>query len=348
MGRRLIAAILGALVAATAAASGSGGRGAGPDLGRTISQGGVLLVIRHTATDYSKLDEEPVDLADCRTQRNLSAQGRFDARGIGRSVRRLKARVGKVLASPFCRTLDTARLAFSRFTISRALLNTISSEHNAAWRRQIRAARTLLGRVPAMGTIDVLVTHGSVITDTTGEVVEEGETLVVRPRGARRFAVLGRVLPGEWGSLRAPASAHALRIREYRVPVGTHPHDVAPASDGTVWYTAQHTGALGRLDPATGKTTEIPLGEGSAPHGVIVGPDGAAWVTDGGLNAIVRVDSKTGAVKRYPLPASSGYTNLNTATFDRRGVLWFTGQSGIYGRLDPRTRRDAGLPRSAG
>jgi virginiamycin B lyase len=329
--------MLGALVAATAAASGSGGGSAGPDLGRAISQGGVLLVIRHTATDYSKLDEEPVDLADCRTQRNLSAQGRSDARGIGRSVRRLKGQVGRVLASPFCRTRDTARLAFSRFTISRALLNTVSSEHNTSWRRQIRAARALLGRVPARGTIDVLVTHGSVITDTTGEVVEEGETLVVRPRGASRFAVLGRVLPGAWASLRAPASARALRVREYTVPAGSHPHDVAPASDGTVWYTAQGTGKLGRLDPKTGKTTELPLGDGSAPHGVIVGPDGAAWVTDGGLNAIVRVDSKSEAVKRYPLPSSSGYANLNTATFDRRGVLWFTGQSGIYGRLDPRT-----------
>jgi virginiamycin B lyase len=68
---------------------------------------------------------------------------------------------------------------------------------------------------------------------------------------------------------------------------------------------------------------------------VIVGPDGAPWVTDGGLNAIVRVDPRTRKVRRFPLPASSGYTNLNTATFDRRGVLWFTGQSGIYGRLDP-------------
>ena len=67
------------------------------------------------------------------------------------------------------------------------------------------------------------------------------------------------------------------------------------------------------------------------------GPDGAAWVTDGGLNAIVRVDHDTLAVKTYPLPASTGYTNLNTATFDRRGVLWFTGQSGIYGRLNPKT-----------
>jgi virginiamycin B lyase len=303
-----------------------------------IKRGGVTLVIRHAATDYSKLDEEPVDLADCRTQRNLSAQGRAEARAIGRHIRRLGARIGRVLASPFCRTRDTARLAFGRYVVSRALLNTIDSDHDAAWRRQIQAARALLGRVPARGTVDVLVTHGSVITDATRAVVEEGETLIVRPAGRSRFRYVDRVLASEWRSLRAPALSGALRAREYRVPAGSHPHDVAPAPDGTVWYTAQATGALGRLDPATGKTTEIPLGDGSAPHGVIVGPDRAAWVTDGGLNAIVRVDSRTHDVTTYPLPASSGYTNLNTATFDRGGVLWFTGQSGIYGRLDPRTR----------
>src|SRR5574341_182612 len=124
-------------------------------------------------------------------------------------------------------------------------------------------------------------------------------------------------------------------IQEYPVPRGSHPHDVAPAPDGTVWYTAQVSGELGRLDPATGQTRHIQLGGGSAPHGVIVGPDGAPWVTDGGLNAIVRVDPATEAVQVFPLPAGSGYANLNTATFDGRGVLWFTGQSGVYGRLDP-------------
>jgi virginiamycin B lyase len=106
-----------------------------------------------------------------------------------------------------------------------------------------------------------------------------------------------------------------------------------------VWYTAQHAGALGTLDPKTGRTRHIPLGDGSAPHGVIVGPDGAPWITDGGLNAIVRVDPKTEAVRLFRLPASSGYANLNTATFDRKGVLWFTGQSGIYGRVTPSTGR---------
>ena len=133
----------------------------------------------------------------------------------------------------------------------------------------------------------------------------------------------------------APASA----VERFPVPAGSAPHDVAPAPDGTVWYTAQRTGELGRLDPATGRTTEVPLGMGSAPHGVIVGPDGAAWVTDSGLNAIVRVDGSTGEIKRYPLPTGRSGANLNTAAFDKRGTLWFTGQSGVYGRLDPANGR---------
>ena len=125
-------------------------------------------------------------------------------------------------------------------------------------------------------------------------------------------------------------------IQEFPVPLGSRPHDVAPMPNGTlVWYTAQGSGELGRLDPTTGKTHHIALGQSSAPHGVIIGPDGAPWITDGGLNAIVRVDPLTEEVRVYPLPIDSGYGNLNTATFDHNRTLWFTGQSGIYGRLDP-------------
>jgi len=131
--------------------------------------------------------------------------------------------------------------------------------------------------------------------------------------------------------------AEAAQVTRYAVPRGAHPHDVAPAPDGGVWYTAQTQGALGLLDPKSKKTIQIPLGSDSAPHGVIVGPDRAAWITDGGQNAIVRVDPQTYAVKVYPLPKSAADANLNTATFDRRGILWFTGQNGFYGRVDPAT-----------
>jgi len=124
-------------------------------------------------------------------------------------------------------------------------------------------------------------------------------------------------------------------VATFPVPAGSRPHDVAPAADGGIWYTAQRTGRLGWLDPATGEAREIALGSGSAPHGVITGPDGAAWVTDGGLNAIVRVGEGDDQVTVYPLGTTNA--NLNTAAFDRDGILWFTGQAGIYGSLDPAT-----------
>ncbi len=129
----------------------------------------------------------------------------------------------------------------------------------------------------------------------------------------------------------------SVAIREFPVVPGSHPHDVAPAPDGAVWYTAQAAGQLGRLDPATGQFSLIDLGNGSRPHGVIVGPDGAPWIVDGGLNAIVRVDPQTHGVKTFPLPADHPGVDLNTAAFDTSGILWFTGQGGVYGRLDPAT-----------
>jgi len=144
-------------------------------------------------------------------------------------------------------------------------------------------------------------------------------------------------------------SAAAFEVKEFPLPSGSGAHDVTPAPDGTVWYTAQRKGVLGRLNPADGHVREVVLGGESAPHGVIAGPDGNAWVTDGGLNAIVRVDAGTHAVTVFPLPTRE-YANLNTPVFDRAGVLWFTGQSGVWGRLDPQEGKVQvwSAPRGAG
>lgn len=190
-----------AVVSMTAALALPSAQAADSPLGAQLRRGGVVLVIRHAATDFSKPDRDPVDLKDCRTQRNLSAEGRRDARRIGQGARRLQLRIGAVLSSPFCRTRATARLAFGRATVSPALLNTITADHDAAWRRQIRAARRLLGAKLAAGRVTVLVTHGSVVGDATGHTLEEGETLVFRPLGGSRFRLVGRIVPRRWAAL---------------------------------------------------------------------------------------------------------------------------------------------------
>ncbi len=135
----------------------------------------------------------------------------------------------------------------------------------------------------------------------------------------------------------AGTAAGAAQVQYFHVPKDSGPHDVALAPDGSVWFTGQRAGFMGRLDPRTGKVETVPLGKGAAPHGVIVGPDGGIWITEGGQNAIARADPKTHAVRLWKLPESRSDANLNTAAFDKRGRLWFTGQNGIYGRLDPRT-----------
>src|SRR6202049_4600519 len=142
-----------------------------------------------------------------------------------------------------------------------------------------------------------------------------------------------RLGPLVWSVGAAPAT-EAVR---YSLPPGSYAHDVAPAADGTVWYADQYQGSLGRFDPETGKAELIPLGPGSAPHGVVIGGDGGIWLTDGGQNAIVRVDPATKSVKVFRLPQEFANANLNTPVFDKRGIVWFTGQSGVYGRVDPAT-----------
>ena len=146
-----------------------------------------------------------------------------------------------------------------------------------------------------------------------------------------------------------PAQDAAQGSKYYDLAKGDYPHDVAVGPKGEVWFAGQKAGIAGRLDPATGQIERIALGKNSAPHGVIVGPDGAPWFTDGGQNAIVRVDPATKEVKVWPLPPERmPYTNLNTAAFDGKGRIWFTGQNGIYGRLDPEVGRHEGVGRAQG
>lgn len=147
-----------------------------------------------------------------------------------------------------------------------------------------------------------------------------------------------------------PLRAARGSIQSWRLatPRRTGIHDVAPAPDGGVWFSAQASGHLGWFDPRSGRTELVPLGSGSSPHGVIQGPDAAAWLTDSGRNAIVRVGWPDRKVRVFPLPPGTPYANLNTAAFDGDGDLWFTGQAGWIGKVAVRTGEVTAKPSPRG
>jgi virginiamycin B lyase len=158
----------------------------------------------------------------------------------------------------------------------------------------------------------------------------------------RLFLLAGLSAPAILRGAAPPAAAATppgFRITYWDAAPGSRSRDVTDAGDGTVWYCGQGNGTLNRLNPRTGTTRTVNLGEGAAPHGVVRGPDGAAWVTEGGQNAIARVDAGDHRVQLWRLPERFTRANLNTGVFDRRGTYWFTGQNGVYGRFDPRTER---------
>ena len=108
---RRLALVLGLAVAWAAAAEAPLAPQAAVD---ALRSGGYVLYFRHAATDMSKNDAGMTSFDDCPTQRNLVDRGRDDARAIGAAIRALGIPIGKVRASPFCRTVETAELAFGR------------------------------------------------------------------------------------------------------------------------------------------------------------------------------------------------------------------------------------------
>lgn len=191
------------LLAAPAAAQGNsspepGHALEGAALVRALRGGGYTLYFRHTATDFSQHDRAMTGYAECATQRNLSDAGRAQARAIGEAIRALGLPVGEVIASPFCRTMETGRLMFGRAepsTVVRGYEGT--SPANADYARLI----ALLASPPAPGTLRMITSHGNPFRAVAGPPhLGEGEAAVLKPAGGR-FVVVARIRPGDWAGL---------------------------------------------------------------------------------------------------------------------------------------------------
>jgi phosphohistidine phosphatase SixA len=173
----------------------------GPDLAGALAEGGYVILFRHAATEDVAPDPDAFDVADCTTQRNLSEEGRRQAVRIGRSFEALGIRVSRVLTSPYCRCVDTGRLAFGRAEISEALaaVDELSYPERDARGMAIRA---MLGTAPPEGTNTVLITHtGNLLYAFGLKARPEGIAHVFRPAEIGPAPYVGTLLPDEWPEL---------------------------------------------------------------------------------------------------------------------------------------------------
>lgn len=171
-----------------------------------LRAGGFNLYFRHAATDWSQQDrvKAATDWLSCDPTRirQLSDQGRETARDVGAAMRRLRVPVNEVLASPYCRTMETARLmGVGEVRPSNEVINLRVASYFGGRDSVIISARRLLGSATAEGGNRVIVAHGNVARDATPVYPGEAELVVFRPDGEGGFTVVGRVSPATWQSL---------------------------------------------------------------------------------------------------------------------------------------------------
>lgn len=155
-----------------------------------LKSGGQVVLIRHAITTPGVGDPPGMRLEECSTQRNLTDEGRGHARRVGEAFRTRKIAVDRVMSSPWCRCLETGRLAFGPPEIWTPLSNLFDRQQNRA--AQVSQMQTFIGGLRRSGNV-VLVSHGSTIAALTGINPDPAEMVLVTPRGGSRFTVAGRL-----------------------------------------------------------------------------------------------------------------------------------------------------------
>jgi len=172
----------------------------GKQLVEAIQRGGTVILLRHTTTDHRTPDPNMMVLDDCTTQRNLSDVGRRQAERIGEAFQKLRIQVDRVLASPYCRTMETGGLAFGEVESSEVLRVGDAPAGEGRDDPGI-AIRKLLDTKPADGKNSVLVGHSVTLLYAFGlSAKPEGIAHVFRPSGLGLGMpeYLGTMMPGDW------------------------------------------------------------------------------------------------------------------------------------------------------
>lgn len=167
-----------------------------PQLVQKLRQGGYVLYLRHTSTDFSRNYASMASYEDCASQRNLTDRGREEARALGIQVKRLALPIGRVLASPYCRTMETARLAFGKAEATQDVRGGPARTDDP---KRYEALRKILSAPVKKGENLVISSHGNPFHAVAGPpYLAEGEIAVVQPEDSSGFRVVARVRLEDW------------------------------------------------------------------------------------------------------------------------------------------------------
>jgi phosphohistidine phosphatase SixA len=172
----------------------------GPALVAALREGGYVLYLRHASTDFGQNDDALTDYANCAQQRNLTDAGREEARAIGKALRDLRIPVGPVLASPFCRTLESGRLVFGDATVASLAVRGGPGTDDG---QRYAELRKLLSTAVPKGSNLAIASHGNPFRAVAGTpYLQEGEMAVIEPLGNGKFRIVARITKSDWATFR--------------------------------------------------------------------------------------------------------------------------------------------------
>jgi phosphohistidine phosphatase SixA len=172
-----------------------------------MKKGGYVIVVRHGRTNESAdtKDQSPLDLSTCTGQLMLNEIGKRQAQAIGEAFKKAEVPVGQVIASTYCRAMESGRLAFGKAEPSDALLLEAfvpapGTPVPPPWPQRVETMKELIATAPATRTNTVLITHFPNVKAALGLQIGFGDAAIVKPDGHGGAAVVARITAKEWAS----------------------------------------------------------------------------------------------------------------------------------------------------
>lgn len=169
-----------------------------------LKEGGYVIYFQHAKTNPMERDTQSKDLEDCETQRKLSESGRTQARSIGEAFAAMSIPVSRVYASPYCRAMNTAKIAFGAvMKVSKAYdLKGIRYAERRESERRVNVLINMLSSIPQKTDKNtILVSHAENIKKAAGYSMNEGDALVVLPMEKEGFMVVALITAAQWGGM---------------------------------------------------------------------------------------------------------------------------------------------------